>query len=228
MRRILRDGVIRYQGVPLEAAGKGGADMAWRLEGTYFENCPCDMVCPCTTSALTMPADVERCRVMLVFNVGSGEIDGTDVSGLTVAMLADTPRLMAEGDWRVGLFMDEAASQEQAEKLVSVFAGELGGPPEVLAPLVGEMLGIVTAPIEYEDDGRRHRVRIGEYAEIEILDFVPPQTPEGEVSKLTGVFHPANSTLTMAQATASRVSAFGLDFSNTGKNGHSAPFSWSG
>src|SRR4029453_12499020 len=89
--------------------GRGEPDMAWRLEGTYFENCPCDMVCPCTTSGLTMPADVERCRVVLVFNVGSGEIDGTDVSGLTVAMLADTPQLMADGDWRVGLFMDEAA-----------------------------------------------------------------------------------------------------------------------
>jgi hypothetical protein len=202
--------------------------MAWRLEGTYFENCPCDMVCPCTTSGLTMPADVERCQVVLVFHVGSGEVDGTDVSGLTVAMLADTPQVMAEGNWRVGLFMDEAASQEQAEKLGAVFSGQLGGPPELLAPLIGEMLGIVTAPIEYEDDGRRHRVRIGDFAEIEILDFVPPQTPEGEASKITGVFHPANSTLTLAQATASRVSAFGLEFSHAGKNGCSAPFSWSG
>jgi hypothetical protein len=179
--------------------------MAWRLDGSYFENCPCDMVCPCTTSGLTMPADAERCRVVLVFHIDSGEIDGTDVSGLTVAVLADTPQVMADGNWRVGLFMDEAASQEQAEKLGAVFSGQLGGPPEVLSPLFGEMLGIVTAPIEYEDDGRRHRVRIGDFAEIEILDFVPPQTPEGEVSKITGVLHPANSTLTMAQATASRV-----------------------
>ena len=200
--------------------------MAWRLEGTYFENCSCDMVCPCTTSGFTMPADTERCRVVLVFHVDSGEVDGTDVSGLTVGVLADTPRVMAEGNWRVGLFMDEAASEEQAEKLGAVFSGQLGGPLEVLAPLMGEMLGMETVPIEYEDDGRRHRVRIGDFAEIEIVDFVPPQTPEGEVSKITGAFHPANSTLTMAQATASRVSAFGLDFANVGKNGHYAPFSW--
>ena len=200
--------------------------MAWRLEGTYFENCSCDMVCPCSTSALTMPADTERCRVVLVFHVDSGEVDGTDVSGLTVGVLGDTPPLMANGNWRVGVFMDDAASQEQAEKLGAVFSGQLGGPPELLVPLMGEMLGMVRAPIEYEDDGRRHRVRIGDFAEIEIVDFVPPQTPDGEVSKITGVFHPANSTLTIAQATASRVSAFGLDFANTGKNGHYAPFSW--
>jgi hypothetical protein len=200
--------------------------MAWRLSGTYFENCNCDMVCPCTTSALTMPADNDRCRVVLVFHIDRGEVDGSDVSNLTVAMLADTPPLMVDGNWRVGLFMDAAASREQADKLGVVFSGQLGGPPEVLAPLVGEMLGVEVAPIDYVEEGRRHRVRIGDFAEIEIEDFVPPQTPEGEVSKLTGVLHPASSTLTIAQATTSRVKAFGLEFSNTGKNGHSAPFSW--
>jgi hypothetical protein len=201
--------------------------MAWSLEGTYFENCPCDMVCPCTTSGLTKPADAERCRVVLVFHTDSGEVEGVDVSGLTVAMLADTPPVMADGGWRVGVFMDEAATQEQADKLGAVFSGQLGGPMEALSGLIGENLGVEVAPIEYEDEGRRHRVRIGEFAEIEIEDFVPPQTPEGEVSKLTGVFHPANSTLTMAQATTSRFNAFGLEFSHAGKNGHSAPFSWS-
>lgn len=200
--------------------------MAWRLEGTYFENCNCDMVCPCTTSGLTMPADQERCRVVLVFHIDSGEIEGVDVSDLTVAVLADTPPLMADGNWRVGMFMDEAASQEQADKLGAVFSGQLGGPMELLAPLIGEMLGVEVAAIEYADDGRRHRVKIRDLVEIEVEDFVPPQTPGGEVSRLTGMFHPANSTLTIARATTSQVSAFGLEFSNVEKNGHSAPFTW--
>jgi hypothetical protein len=200
--------------------------MAWRVEGTYFENCSCDMVCPCTTSGLSMPADYERCRVVLVFHVASGEIEGVDVKDLTVGVLADTPQLMSDGNWRVGLFMDQKASEEQAEKLAGVFSGQLGGPLGMVAPLVGEMLGMEVAPIDYVDDGRRHRVRIGNAVDIEIEDFVPPATPEGEVSKLTGMFHPANSTLTIARATASRVNAFGLEFSNEGRNGHSAPFSW--
>lgn len=173
-----------------------------------------------------MPADADRCRVVLVFHTDSGEIEGVDVSGLSVAVLADTPPVMVDGDWRVGLFMDAAASQEQADKLGAVFSGQLGGPMEVIASLIGEMLGVEVAPIEYADDGLRHRVKIGDFVEIEIEDFVPPQTPEAEPSRVTGVFHPANSTLTIAQATESRVSAFGLEFSNAGKNGHSAPFSW--
>jgi hypothetical protein len=200
--------------------------VAWRLEGTYFENCNCDMVCPCTTSALTMPADAERCPVIFVFHIDSGEIEGVDVSGLTVAVLDDAPQMMADGNWRVGMFMDEAASEEQAEKLGAVFSGQLGGPMEAFSGLIGENLGMEVAPIEYADDGRRHRVRIGDSAEIEIEDFVPPQLPEGEVSKLTGLFHPVNSTVTMARATTARINAFGLELSHDGKNGHSAPFSW--
>ncbi|MCL6437038.1 MAG: DUF1326 domain-containing protein, partial [Rubrobacteraceae bacterium] len=132
--------------------------MAWRLRGTFFENCSCDMVCPCSTSGLTMPADQERCRAVLVFHVDSGWIEGVDVSGLTVAVLADTPRVMADGGWRVGLFMDEAASREQAGMLETVFSGQMGGPMALLAPLIGEMLGVEAAAIEYADDGRRHRV----------------------------------------------------------------------
>src|SRR5437588_10823905 len=128
--------------------------MAWWADGTYFENCSCNMVCPCTTSGLSMPADYERCRVVLVFHVGRGEIDGTDVSGLTAAIVADTPRLMSEGNWRVGLFLDAAASDDQAQKLGAVFGGQAGGPMAMVTPLIGEMLGLERAPIEYADDGR--------------------------------------------------------------------------
>src|SRR5215469_4015887 len=201
--------------------------MAWNLKGTYFENCNCNMVCPCSASGLTMPADNERCRVVLAFHVETGKVDGVDVGGRTVAVLADTPREMLSGKWRVGVFMDAAASPQQAEKLGAVFSGQLGGPMAALAPLISEMLGVETVPIRYEDAGRRHRVTIGDAVDIEIEDFVPPQSTTGEVSKLTGLFHPANSTLTIAKAIKARVNAFGLDYSNDGKNGHSAPFSWS-
>lgn len=200
--------------------------MAWQLKGSYFENCNCNMVCPCSTSGLTMPADNERCRVVLAFHVDSGKVDGVDVSNLTVAVLADTPREMLSGKWRVGMFMDAAASPQQAEKLGGVFSGKMGGPMGGLTPLIGEVLGMETVPIQYQDEGRRHRIKIGSAVDIEIEDFVPPQSTTGEVSKLTGLFHPANSTLTIAKATRARVNAFGLEFSNDGKNGHSAPFSW--
>lgn len=200
--------------------------MAWRLEGTFVEHCPCDTVCPCITSGFTMPADVERCLLLLVCHIDSGEIEGVDVSGLSVALFGDTPPVMADGNWRVGMFMDAAASQEQADKLGAIFSGQLGSPMELFAAMMGENLGVEVAPIEYEDDGHRHRVRIGDFAELEVEDFVPPQRPEGEPYKLVNIFHPVSSTLTIGRATTSRFNAFGTEFSNEGKYSHSAPFSW--
>lgn len=202
--------------------------MAWRLDGTFFENCPCDMVCPCTTSGLTKPADQERCRVVFVFHVDSGEVEGVDVSDKSVVVVADAPRLMSEGNWRVGMVMDASASPEQAAGLGAVFGGQAGGPMAVLAPLISEMLGMESAPIEFIEDGLRHSVKVGDMIDIEVEDYVAPQLrPDGPVEMLTGMFHPANSTLTVAGATRSRVSVFGMDFAHEGKNAHSAPFSWS-
>jgi hypothetical protein len=199
--------------------------MSWRLEGTYFENCSCNVVCPCTAS-LTLGADYDRCQVVLVFHVASGEVEGTDVGGLNVAAVADAPKVMSDGNWRLGVIVDEAASAEQAQKLAAVFGGQLGGPMEALGGLIGENLGMERAPIEFADDGLRHRVRIGDDIEVEIEDVVPFGAEDGKPVKLSGAFHPANSELTVAKATRSRIAAFGLDISNEGRSGFSAPFSW--
>jgi hypothetical protein len=37
--------------------------MAWRLEGEYFENCNCKVVCPCEAS-MSFEEDNERCQVI--------------------------------------------------------------------------------------------------------------------------------------------------------------------
>ena len=199
--------------------------MAWQIEGTYFETCSCEVVCPCTAS-LALGADYDRCRVTLVFNVKDGDVEGTDVSGLTVAAVADTPQVMSEGNWRLGVFIDDSASDEQAAKLGGVFSGQLGGPMAGLAPLIGENLGVERAPIEVSEDGLTHSVRIGDAVDFEIEDVVPFGVESGEPARLTGIFHPAGSELTIARATRSKIQAFGMEFDNEGKNGHSAPFSW--
>jgi hypothetical protein len=200
--------------------------MSWNLSGTYFENCNCDVTCPCAVSGFAVPGDHERCIVLLAFHVENGEIDGTDVSGLSYAILADAPGAMVEGNWKVGLLMDAAASADQAEKLAAVASGQRGGAPAGLAPLIGEVLGMESAPIEYLDDGAKHSVRIGDFADVEIEDF----WPEGAdaPTRLTGVPHPVSSTLTAARATRSKARAFGIELDAVGKNGHAAPFSWTG
>jgi hypothetical protein len=198
--------------------------MAWNLEGTYFETCSCEVICPCTAS-LALGATYDRCKVTLVFHVVNGEVEGTDVSGLTVAAVADTPKVMSEGDWRLGVFIDAAASEEQAEKLGAVFGGQLGGPMEALGPMVGESLGVERAPIEVREDGLRHSVKIGDAIDFEIEDVVPFGVESGEPARVAGIFHPVGSELTISRATRSQISAFGVEYE--GKSGFSSSqFSW--
>jgi hypothetical protein len=198
--------------------------MAWNLEGTYFESCSCEVVCPCTAS-LSFGATYDRCNVALIFNVKSGDVEGTDVGGNVVAAVADTPKVMTEGNWRLGVIIDDSASDEQAEKLGAVFSGALGGPMEALTPLIGENLGLERAPIELSEDGLRHSVKIGDALDLEIEDIVPFGVETGEPAKITGIFHPAGSELTVAHATRSQVNAFGLQF-ETRAGFSKSEFSW--
>ena len=162
--------------------------MAWKLEGTYFENCNCDWVCPCTVTSFASPATGDRCHVVLNYHVRRGEVDGTDVSGRSVSIVVDSPKKMLDGGWRVGLIIDDKASKEQADKLTGVFAGKMGGPMANIAPLIGELLGIERLPIEYADHGNRHRIKIGDAIAIEVEDYAAQEG--GETTKVSGVGHP--------------------------------------
>ena len=198
--------------------------MAWNLSGTYFETCSCDLLCPCIVT-MDHGATHDYCRITLVFNLTHGEIEGTDVSGRKVVLIADSPKVMTEGNWRLGLFIDERASDEQLDKLTKVFAGQLGGPMAALAPLVGEVLGVERAAIDIDDDGLVHRVRVGDAIDCEIQDIVPVGIETGEPIRFSGMFHPVGSDLTMAEARRSRINAFGIAYE--GKTGLSkSEFSW--
>jgi hypothetical protein len=198
--------------------------MSWKLEGTYFETCSCEVICPCTAS-LAFGATYDRCKVVLVFHVVDGDVAGTDVSGLNVAAVADTPKVMSEGNWRLGVIVDAAASDEQAEQLGAVFSGALGGPMQALGPLVGENLGLERLPIEVSEEGLRHSVKIGDAIDFEVEDIVPFGIETGEPARLTGIFHPAGSELTVSRATRSQINAFGIEYE--GKAGFSSSsFSW--
>jgi hypothetical protein len=198
--------------------------MSWNVKGSYVETCSCELMCPCNLS-LDHGATYDYCRVTLVFNIREGAIEGTDVSGCKIALIADTPKVMTEGNWRVGVFIDDAASEDQFERLVQVFSGQLGGPMAGLAPLIGEMLGVERATIVIEEEGLRHSVRVGGLIDFEIEDIVPFGVETGEPVRFSGMFHPAGSDLTMAEARRSRINAFGIAYE--GRSGLSkSGFSW--
>jgi hypothetical protein len=180
-------------------------------------------MCPCNLS-LDPGATYDFCRVELAFNIREGQIDGTDVGGRGVVAIADTLKVMTEGNWRLGVFTDDRSTDEQFDKLVWLF-GQLGGPMAALAPLVREMRGVERVSIEFVDDGLRHSVRVGDAIDFEVEDVVPFGKEDGQPVRFDGMGHPVAPNLTMAENKRSHIDAFGISFE--GKIGLStAEFSW--
>lgn len=204
--------------------------MTWRLSGGYIENCNCEVACPCTVANFAAPATYEEgCKAIFGFHIDNGQIDGVDVSDLSVAVfIGDSPRMMIEGGWRVGMFMDERATPEQAEKLGAVFSGQLGGPMAGLGPLIGEFLGSEPARMDYRSDGKRRSLTIGDRAGVDVEEITSPADPEADAPKITGATgHPAGAPLTVSRGN-SHVDAFGVSFTNEGKSAFTTQFSWAG
>jgi hypothetical protein len=66
--------------------------------------------------------------------------------------------------------------------------------------------------LEESEGGLRHSVRIGDAVDFEIEDMLPFGMETGEPARLTGIFHPAGSDLTIAHATRSKIDAFGVQY----------------
>jgi hypothetical protein len=193
----------------------------------FYENCSCDAICPCTWSNLAHKATRDDyCRFALAFEVEAGNVEGVDVGGRSFVLIADTPPNMTDGNWRLGVFVDEGASSAEVEKLGQVLSGALGGPPAALGPLLGEFLGIEQAPISIERVGNGHHVRVGD-----AVDFTGERVTleNGDPVTLTNIVaHPAGPTLGIAPVSESRVAAFGIEYSGQDLSGFSNPFSWQG
>jgi hypothetical protein len=162
---------------------------------------------------------------MLAFHVDRGNIEGVDVSGLSFAIVVDSPPVMMDGGWKLGVVLDSAANAEQASALGRMLGGDLGGPPAMLGPLLGEMLGVVQAPAEWHESDDTFAVRFGNLIDVEVKSFTAGDM--AEPVRMTNVFHPANTTLTVSPATRSKVDVLGIAFDGTGTSGFNAPYAWS-
>jgi hypothetical protein len=200
--------------------------MAWRLAGEYLENCNCDILCPCITSSLQGPADNERCYVPLAVHVREGESDGVRLDDLNFVLVVDSPQVMGQGGWRVALYVDERADERQRQALGEILSGARGGPPAMLAGLIGEQLGVKFVPIAFESRDGRKRVAVPGVMEFEVEGIRAPDS--NAVMEIVNVFHVMGTNLPIAKSVRGTYHDpdYGFSFDNTGKNGHYREFAW--
>ena len=191
--------------------------MAYQLEGKLLEVCTCKSVCPCWVGE---DPDGGTCDGTLAWHFEKGEIDGTDVSGLTFGMLAHIPGNALKGDWRAIAFMDERASAEQEAAILSVFTGKQGGPVADLAQLVGEMVGLERVPITFEVEAGSGRLRMGEkvQADIEAYRGGPENRPTTLSDTVFSTIPGSPAYLGRAPKFTARASELGIDLDLSGYN----------
>jgi len=203
------------------------ANVQWRINGEYFEACSCDSVCPCPTSGLAARPTKGFCDVGLVFRIDRGLHGNTGLDGLCFAVLAHTPGPMGQGNWTVGVIVDERASAEQRAALTAIASGQGGGPMAALGPLIGRFGGVEAKPVKFEMSGMRRSVSIPGVLDLAVEGIAGAN--KGEPIYFENVGHPVATKLALARASRSHLHAFGIDWDDTSgrNNGHFAPFAWS-
>jgi hypothetical protein len=152
--------------------------MTYNIEGQLLEVCNCNVLCPCWIGE---DPDNGTCDSINSYHVERGKVNDVDVSGRTIAVFAHIPGNVLKGNWRVALVVDDQATPEQQEALVSAWTGKLGGPLADVAQLLGEVLAVERAPITFDVAEGKGTLRIGDLAQAEMG---PYRGPTGQVTTL--------------------------------------------
>lgn len=199
--------------------------MAWKVEGDYFENCNCDVMCPCV---FTSDPTKGYCDLGAAWHIDRGQFDGARLDGLNVALVVHSPANMTKGNWEVALYTDKRANVQQAEALGKIFSGQAGGVPAALTPLIGKVLGVKQVPIEFKVQGKIRSMRVPGVLEMEVAPAKggdPNQDPYLVNPPLTVV---PQSPMYVAVSRKGTYSDYGKRWDNAGKNGFFAKFTYSG
>jgi len=205
------------------------APAKWELSGDYFENCNCNVVCPCLVSAappLTAEPTQGVCDVALVFHIDKGKYGAVTLDDLNVVVAVHTPGPMGQGNWSLAAYIDERANDQQTEALGAIFSGTAGGPMAIFAPLVAKNLGAKKVAINYAVKGKNRSAEIPGVMHMAV-EPLGSLHPSGETWAASG--HPVAPDR-LAFAVGSKGSTFadhGMRWDNSGKNGHYAPIHWS-
>jgi hypothetical protein len=205
------------------------SDTAWQLQGRYFETCNCDFLCPCPESHLKAIPTKGDCIAAMAYEIETGRFGDVALDGLSFVVVLRTPGPMAEGNWTVGIIVDERADTAQREALATIASGEAGGPPGRLALATGDFQGFEYRPIKFEGGGMAYALSVPDLLD-QAIEGVPGGRRPEEPIYLENVGHPASGRLALAKATRSHVHVFGIDWDDEGgiNNGHFAPFDWQG
>lgn len=149
----------------------------WKLKGRELANCNCDYGCNCQFGGLP---DKGGCQAVFGMVIDEGYHGDTDLSGLNVAAVFRWPGPIHEGKGECVAFVDERASAQQRNALLTILTGGDTDPMAtvfaVFASTIETMHEPRFTPVEFEVDveGRKGRLRVPGHVE---MDGEPIRSP---------------------------------------------------
>jgi len=197
----------------------------WNLKGDYFENCNCQVLCPCVVPGPPIEPTEGHCDVALAFHIDRGDYDGVALNGLNFVIAAHTPGVMGHGGWTTAFYVDQRADPAQREALGRILSGEIGGPMAAWMNLTSNLMPTRFVEIGFEAKGMERRVAIPGVMDFRIQGIRAGRGRRTPL-RLTNTGHPVSATLALARGMDCTYTDHGMEWDNTGKNGHYASFQW--
>ncbi|MBI2649511.1 MAG: DUF1326 domain-containing protein [Thaumarchaeota archaeon] len=199
----------------------------WKLEGSLFDACNCETLCPCNFFQAPHNAD---CRATGVWHVEKGNHGGTQLNNFTMAGVlysTQNPLISIE---KAAWILDEKLTPQQRDALMPILSGKAGGLFSMMK--VGQPLGVFWAKFDYSNDEKSWSVKAGDTLQIK-GGFVkpPPGVPLESKPKVAQTYDPLFSPTmekTVGITESYKANVAGLDYNITGRYSSSGRFKYQG
>lgn len=189
--------------------------MAWEVTGSYYEACNCEAVCPCRAEGDRKGgrSTYGYCDFVLSWWIHEGHIDGRDLAGRKVVLVGSYSDDEERSPWRVSVFVDSGADEQQVSDLAAIFTGQLGGDTHrMYALVIREVKGVYTADIDLVHEPRKWKIGVDHRV---LVRSTLPAEALGPVScAIPGHEHPGTE-LVADRVFVDKVDGFDFDL-NTG------------
>lgn len=153
--------------------------MVWNVSGTYYEVCNCEAVCPCRRHGEQNGgrSTYGFCDFALSWQITEGQASDLDLSGLSVVLIGSYDDDEPGSPWRVIIYVDEKANEQQQQALADIFLGRAGGETRRnFAAVIGDVIAIRSAKIALEHSPNQER--------MEVKGFVSAATARADATDL--------------------------------------------
>ena len=200
---------------------------SWQMRGDVMDACSCNVTCPCNFGG---DPTLGYCEAIIGLRIQEGNYGATQLGGLNVVLYVRMPSKVFEGNWTLGVYLDQRANEQQVGALGTVLSGQAGGLFAALGGLIGNPLTPKQDPINFDTVNGEHRITVPGLLEVG-TEPVPNPMPGGPAldTKATDLAIPFfTGTANIRRSSVFRLTDPDLSFEHSGQSSVRGRFEYSG